>query len=45
MSEPLLVRLKSFGFVEKLGETYIHKTIDQALDHARNILGTEPQNR
>ena len=32
MSDPLLARLKSFGFVEKLGETYIHKTIDQALE-------------
>jgi SulP family sulfate permease len=44
MSDTLLAKLKSFGFVEKLGENYIHKNIDQALDHARTILGTEPQN-
>lgn len=38
MSDPLLARLKNFGFVEKIGEQYIHKTIDLALNHARSIL-------
>ncbi len=42
MSDTLFERLKHFGFVEKIGEIFIHKTIDQALDHARTILDTKP---
>ncbi len=38
MSESLLERLTHFGFVEKIGEPYIHKTIDQALEQARSLL-------
>ena len=38
MSDTLFERLKHFGFVEKIGESFIHKTIDQALDHARSLL-------
>lgn len=38
MSDTLLERLTHFGFVEKVGESFIHKNIDQALDHARTII-------
>lgn len=38
MSNTLLERLRHFGFVEKIGKSFIHKNIDEALDHARSIL-------
>lgn len=44
INETMLARLKSFGFVEKIGEANIHSTIDKALEHARGILVTEPRN-
>ena len=43
MSDSLFERLKHFGFVEKIGAAFIHKTIDQALDHARSLLEYKPQ--
>lgn len=38
MTDTLFDRLKHFGFVEKIGESHIHKNIDQALEHARTII-------
>ncbi len=41
VNEKLLHMLRNFGFIERIGEDNVHQTIDQALEHARAIIGHE----